>query len=259
MKSEIDEKPLGQCSYVNMICDYHKRSDPSKLGQSSSSSRGMFGLRSSSSARLEMDCFYLHLHRVVLLEEENYFSLFNDKMVHTMKHEDDGGQGGVDPTDENANLIKSLNVTNWEVPSINFLIKLAALLGRIVDRALSRHYSKLYEERLRQVGVRFQFDRDQIVTYEAGSCGTKLPMAFMNDLDNHLIPMLHHILELTAKDAPNVMQYTSNNSNNNNKGNGLNGLGHNLNAEFLDRISLLQNLQRSVTFELVFDIVVDLP
>lgn len=235
-----------------MLCDYHKRTDASKTGQSGSSSRGMFGLRSSN-ARLEMDCFYLHLHRVVLLEEENYFGLFNEKMVrgHVVTQEE-GGESSEDVPDENANLIKSLNVTNWEVPSINFLIKLSALLGRIVDRALSRHYSKLYEERLRQIGVRFQFDRDQIVTYEAGSCGTKLPMAFMNDLDNHLIPMLHHILEL--RDAPNVaMQYTTN------ARSGLSGLGYNLNAEFLDRINLLQNLQRSITFELVFDIVVDLP
>lgn len=227
-----------------MLCDYHKRTDASKTGQSGSSSRGMFGLRSSN-ARLEMDCFYLHLHRVVLLEEENYFGLFNEKMVrgHVATQE----EGNDDVTDENANLIKSLNVTNWEVPSINFLIKLSALLGRIVDRALSRHYSKLYAERLREIGVRFQFDRDQIVTYEAGSCGTKLPMAFMNDLDNHLIPMLHHILEL--RDVPNNVR----------SGLGLSGLGHNLNAEFLDRINLLQNLQRSITFELVFNIVVDLP
>lgn len=218
----------------------------------------MFGLRSGNS-RLEMDCFYLHLHRVVLYEEENYFSLFNEKMVEHLTEQAEGqsiGQGENDPAGENANLIKSLNVTNWEVPSINFLIKLAALLGRIVDRALSKHYSRLYEERLRQIGVRFHFQPDHIVTFEAGSRGTKLPMVYMNDLDTHLIPMLHHILELNAKDAPNVMPFTSNNKNGVGPNN---GLGQNLNAEFLDRIGLLQNLQHSLTFELVFDIAVDLP
>lgn len=251
LKSEIDERSMECCSYVNMICDYHKRAEAGKIGQSRS---GMFGLRSGNS-RLEIDCFYLHLHRVVLYEEENYFSLFNEKMVEHLTAEQAEG-GSMDASEENANLIKSLNVTNWEVPSINFLIKLAAILGRTTDRALSKHYSRLYEERLRQVGVRFHFQPDHIVTFEAGSRGTKLPMVYMNDLDSHLIPMLHHILELNAKDAPNVLPFTSNNKN----GVGANnGLGQNLSAEFLDRIGLLQNLQRAVTFELVFDIAVDLP
>lgn len=246
-----------------MICDYYKRSEP---GKATSQSSRMFGLRSGNS-RLEMDCFYLHLHRVVLLEEENYFSLFNEKIIRVAQEamedhseEEVSGGGGASSasaggTDENANLIKSLNVSNWEVPSINFLIKLASLLGRFVDKALNKHYSKLYDEKLRQIGVRFQFDRDQIATYEAGSRGTKLPMAFMNELDSQLIPMLHHILELNKKDAPNLLQY----NNKNGVGGGVNSLGHNLNAEFLDRINLLQNLQRGITFELVFDIVVDLP
>lgn len=206
----------------------------------------IFGLRSGAS-RLEMDCFYLHLHRVILLDEENYFSLFNDKMLPAGSDANEQGSSDVD-----AQLIKSLNVTNWEIPSIHFLVKLSALLGRYVDKALNKHYSKLYEEKLRQIGVRFQFDRDQIVTYEAGSRGTKLPMVFMNELDNHLIPMLHQILELNKKDAPNLMQY-------NGVVGGVNGLGHNLNAEFWDRISCLQNLEKGVSFELLFDIVVDLP
>lgn len=228
-----------------MVCDYNSRREPSKSpGQSSR----MFGLRSGNS-RLEMDCFYLHMHRVVLIGEDNYFALFNDKMV-LVAERGEGAEGESASTDENANLIKSLNVNNWEVPSINFLVKLSALLGRFVDKALHRHYSKLYDEKLRQIGVRFQFDRDQIVTYEAGSRGTKLPMPFMNDLDSQLIPMMHHILDLNKKDAPNLMQYGDSHKN---------GLGHNLNAEFLDRINLLQNLQRPVTFELVFDVVVDLP
>lgn len=236
-----------------MICEYYSRRDTTKApGQSR-----MFGLRSGNS-RLEMDCFYLHLHRVVLIGEENYFAIFNDKMMVTLaeehqSEEEEGGGGATGSTDENANLIRSLNVNNWEVPSMNFLVKLAALLGRYVDKALHRHYSKLYDEKLRQIGVRFQFDRDQIVTYEAGSRGTKLPMVIMNDLDSQLVPMMHHLLDLNKKDAPNLMQYGNSN------GEGINSLGHNLNAEFLDRINLLQNLQRPITFELVFDIVVDLP
>ena len=153
--------------------------------------------------------------------------------------------------DGDENLIKSLNVSNWEVPSINFLIKLAALLGRIVDRSLNKHYSRLYEDNLRQIGVRFHFQPDHIVTFEAGSRGTKLPMVYMNELDMNLIPMLHHILELNAKDAPNVMPFTSNSKNG--------GVGQNLNAEFLDRIGLLQNQNRTISFELIFDVVVDLP
>lgn len=247
LKSEIDEKRLDNLSFVNMICDYHKKAEPGKPGQSSRGASGMFGLRSNS--KLEMDCFYLHLHKVVLLNEENYFALFNDKMVQMPEGDESG------TVDANANLIKSLNVSNWEVPSINFLIKLSALLGRIVDRALSKHYAKLYEEKLRTIGVRFHFEPEQIVTYEAGSLGTKLAMSFMNDMDTNLIPMLHHILELNAKDTPNVVQY----SNKNSGGSGINSLGHNLNAEFLDRINLLQNLQRGVSFELCFDILIDLP
>lgn len=237
---------------MNMICDYYSRRESSKSpGQSSR----MFGLRSGNS-RLEMDCFYLHMHRVVLIGEDNYFALFNDKMVLAADRGEGGAEGeSAASTDENANLIKSLNVNNWEVPSMNFLVKLSALLGRFVDKALHRHYSKLYDEKLRQIGVRFQFDRDQMVTYEAGSRGTKLPMAFMNDLDSQLIPMMHHILDLNKKDAPNLMQYGESHKNGGVGG----GLGHNLNAEFLDRINLLQNLQRPVTFELVFDVVVDLP
>lgn len=195
---------------------------------------------------------------MILLEEENYFALFNEKMAPLINHhhespeDEEGGDSAGVNTDENANLIKSLNVSNWEVPSINFLIKLSALLGRIVDRALSKHYSRLHDEKLRQIGVRFNFQPDHIVTYEAGSCGTKLPIVFLTDLDSHLIPMLHQILELNAKDAPSVMPFTKN-------GLAANALGDNLNAEFLDRISLLQNLQRGITFELVFDIVIDLP
>lgn len=254
LKSEIDERSLEKCSYVNMICDYYKRPE---AGKSPGQSSRMFGLRSGNT-RLEMDCFYLHLHKVCLLDAENYFGLFNEKMVTRVENENSETAGGSgangDSVDENSNLIRSLNVSNWEVPSINFLVKLAALLGRYVDKALNKHYYKLYEERLRRIGVRIQFDRDHLVTYEAGSRGTKLPMVFMNDLDSQLIPTLHHILELNKKDAPSVMQY-----NNKNGAGGGNGLGQNLNVEFLERINLLQNLQRSVTFEMVFDVVVDLP
>ena len=231
-------------------------------GKSSGQSSRIFGLRTGAT-RLEMDCFYLHLHRVVLLEEENYFALFNDKMVISQHHagdsEEDSAAGASDhgTTDENANLIKSLNVSNWEAPSINFLVKLSALLGRFVDKALSKHYAKLYDEKLRQIGVRFHFDRDHIVTYEAGSGGTKLPMVFMNELDNQLIPMLHHILELNKKDAPSMTQYGTSKSGG--SGGGMGSVGHNLNAEFLDRINLLQNLERGFVFELQFDVVVDMP
>lgn len=250
-KSEIDEQSLESCSYVNLICDYFNRAEHVK---SSGHSTRLFGLRRGT-ARLELDCFYLHLHRVVLLDE-NYFALFNEKLIPVQSQNTHGEDASdADMTDKNANLIKSLNVSNWEVPSINFLLKLAALLGHYVDKALSKHYSKLYNERLQRIGVRFHFDRDQIVTYEAGSSGTKLPMVFMNDLDSQLIPMLHHILELDKKDAPSLMQYNPKKV----VGSGLNSLGHNLNAEFLDRINLLQNLQRSISFELEFEIVVDLP
>lgn len=239
---------------MNLICDYHRRAEAGKpTGQTSR----MFGLRSGGASRLEMDCFYLHLHRVILLEQDNYFALFNDKMLPSATTIDDAGRSdiGSGGSGADADLIKSLNVTNWEVPSINFLLKLSVYIGRYVDKALHKHYYKLYEENLRQIGVRFQFDRDQIVTYEAGSRGTKLPMAFMNDLDNQLIPMLHHLLELNKKDTPNLVQYGNKAS----VGGGVNSLGHNLNAEFLDRINLLHNLERGVSFELLFDIVVDMP
>lgn len=192
----------------------------------------------------------MHLNHIVLLEENSFFSLFNKKI----EIPDDNVSLG-DNIDD-ANLIKSLNVTNWEVPSVNFMVKLAVLLGRIIDRALSKHLTKLYFEKYRRLAVRFHFDPDQIVTYEAGGLGTKLPLSYMNDLDMELIPVLHHIiLESNSKGGGSTAATidTSNTTAN------VNNIGHNLTAEFLGKIHLLQNIRHTITFELVFDILVDLP
>lgn len=256
---------MDRASHLKIQCDLFlpgdTKSNPKKPTRPPKKPLFSFSpVPSSSQKESELENYYLHFQEIYLIDEPNYFYLFNGKMLNRPDDSANLPNGeqqteSLNPSLENANLIKFLNVNNWEISSINFLIKLASVLARTIHKALSKSYAQMYGENVRRFSVRFKFEADQMVSYEAGSSGTKLATSYMNDLDMELIPMLHALLQLQPKSGsfPSRLMDGADASSRNNV-----LLGKHLNSEFVDKLHLLQNLQHAVTFELVLNILLDI-
>lgn len=70
------------------------------------------------------------------------------------------------------------------------LSRLGETLATACCMALVPHLSKLKEAALTKIGLRVTI-KPEMVGYEAGSGGERLPDIYMNDLDNELIPVMH--------------------------------------------------------------------
>ncbi|XP_021342255.1 uncharacterized protein LOC110442795 isoform X2 [Mizuhopecten yessoensis] len=75
----------------------------------------------------------------------------------------------------------------WEPVDLS---RLAETLSNACCIALTRHLDSLHDASLTKIGLRVNIEPEK-VGYEIGANEDKLPDAYMNDLDNELIPVIH--------------------------------------------------------------------